>query len=133
MKSKILNEAKVIGLAIVGGGIALGALFAVLPFLPKPVDGTGAPSVDSQIGGMSAPKVGETMFIGRGNCDRAVKAILRDPDSYQRIGQQIIDVKPGEGWVAQVDFRSRNGFGGYAEGTAYCVFNGSEYRALFDD
>jgi hypothetical protein len=83
--------------------------------------------------GSRLPEVGSTTFIGRTNCDRAVKAILRDPGSYERISAQIVDVKPGEGWAAQIDFRSRNGFGGYDQGTAYCVFNGSEYRALIDE
>lgn len=132
MNDKILNEAKFIGLSIVGGSIALGALFAVLPFLPKPVDGPASASTTAA-DGSRLPEIGSTTFIGRGNCDRAVKAVLRDPDSYQRIGAQIVDVKAGEGWVAQVDFRSRNGFGGYGQGTAYCLFNGSKYRALIDE
>jgi len=133
MKNKILNEARVIGLSIVGCSIGLAALFAVLPFLPKPVDGGGSTAGNSSIGGLRAPKVGETMFVGRGNCDAAVKAILRDPTSYERIDAQIVDMKAGEGWVARMDFRSRNGFGGLSEGTAYCVFDGRQYRALFDN
>ena len=91
------------------------------------------PETEPDIGGLRPPKVGETQYIGRGNCDRAVKQLLRDPDSFQRIATQIVDVKAGEGWVAQVNFRSRNGFGGYGEGTAYCVFNGTSYRALLDE
>jgi hypothetical protein len=87
----------------------------------------------ADIGGMRAPKVGETQYIGQGNCDRAVKGLLRDPASFERIATQIVDVKAGEGWVAQVDFRARNGFAGYDTGSAFCVFNGSSYRALLDE
>jgi len=136
MKNKVLHEAKMIGLSIVGGGIALGVLFVVLPLLPKPVDGTTSRSNSlstTAADGSRLPEVGSTTFIGRTNCDRAVKAILRDPGSYERISAQVVDVKPGEGWAAQVDFRSRNGFGGYDQGIAYCVFNGSQYRALIDE
>jgi hypothetical protein len=94
-----------------------------------------APSIDSggRIGGMRAPKVGDTQYIGRGSCDQAVKVLLRDPSSFERITTQIIDVKAGEGWVAQVDFRARNGFGGYDTGSAFCVFDGSSYRALLNE
>jgi hypothetical protein len=95
--------------------------------------GSAASSSTSAADGSRLPEVGSTTFIGRTNCDRAVKAILRDPGSYERISAQIVDVKPGAGWAAQVDFRSRNGFGGYDQGTAYCVFNGSEYRALMEE
>lgn len=91
---------------------------------------TAEPPTD--IGGRKAPQIGETMFVGRGSCDNAVKLLLRDPGSFQRISTQIVDVKRGEGWVARVDFRSRNGFGGYGTDTAYCVFDGRSYRALFD-
>ena len=112
----------------IGTGVGLTVSILAVIFSP-----TSESPDSSTIGGMRAPKVGETQYIGRGNCDRAVKQLLRDPDSFQRIATQIVDVKAGEGWVAQVNFRSRNGFGGYGEGTAYCVFNGTSYRALLDE
>jgi hypothetical protein len=74
--------------------------------------------------------IGDTQYIGRGNCDKAIKTQLTDPDSYQRIATQIVDAKPGSGWVARTAFRSRNGFGGYREATADCVFDGNSYRAI---
>lgn len=107
--------------AVTGISVLVTVLAVMLGSKPEP-----------DIGGLRAPKVGETQYIGRGNCDRAVKQLLRDPDSFQRIATQIVDVKAGEGWVAQVDFRSRNGFGGYGTATAFCVFNGSSYRALIN-
>lgn len=91
------------------------------------------PEPSTDIGGRKAPQVGETMYVGRGSCDNAVKLLLRDPGSFERIATQIVDVKRGEGWVARVDFRSRNGFGGYDTATAFCVFDGRSYRALFDN
>lgn len=83
----------------------------------------------SSIGGINAPQVGETMFVGRSNCDRAVKRLLRDPDSYRREFVQIVSVEPGVSWTARVDYRARNGFGGYDTGSALCVHNGSDYVA----
>jgi hypothetical protein len=68
--------------------------------------------------------------MGASNCDKAIKTQLTDPDSYQRIATQIIDVKPGAGWVAETSFRSRNGFGGYVQATAHCLFDGNSYRAI---
>lgn len=68
--------------------------------------------------------------MGASNCDKAIKTQLTDPDSYQRIATQIIDVKPGSGWVAETSFRSRNGFGGYVQATAHCLFDGDSYRAI---
>lgn len=76
------------------------------------------------------PKIGEVRYMGATNCDKAIKTQLTDPDSFQRIATQIVDVKPGTGWVAETSFRSRNGFGGYAEATATCVFDGTSYRAI---
>lgn len=137
-----ITAAKVYGvLVLVGiGGSLLMWLLATLivRFTPDPsaaqADGSSTTSNSRYAAdGSRLPKVGETMFIGRGNCDRAVKELLSDPDSYQRISSQIVDVKPGVGWAAQVDFRARNGFGGYRTGTAYCGFDGSQYRALMEE
>ena len=74
--------------------------------------------------------IGDTNYMGASNCDKAIKTQLTDPDSYQRIATQIIDVKPGSGWVAETSFRSRNGFGGYVQATAHCLFDGDSYRAI---
>jgi len=109
------------------------AALLILPWALIAILASLSPSPEPDIGGLRAPKVGETKYIGRSNCDRAVKVLLRDPDSFERIATQIVDVKAGEGWVAQVDFRSRNGFGGYGTGTAYCVFDGHQYRALLQE
>lgn len=76
------------------------------------------------------PRIGDTRYMGASNCDKAIKTQLSDPDSFQRIATQIVDVKPGSGWVAETSFRSRNGFGGYVEATATCVFDGTSYRAI---
>ncbi len=99
----------------------------------SPSVSSASPPDNLNIGGLRAPEVGETQCVGRGNCDRAVKALLRDPASFQRITTQIIDVKLGEGWVARVDYRARNGFNGYASGSAYCLFNGTSCRALLEE
>jgi hypothetical protein len=111
---------------------ASAALF-ILPCTGIVILASLSPSEDKTIGGLRAPKIGETMFVGRTNCDKAVKNILLDPGSYEQISTQIVDVKTGEGWVAQVDFRSRNRLGAYGTGTAYCVFDGQQYRALLQE
>lgn len=80
--------------------------------------------------GSSDVSIGDTQYMGARNCDKAIKQQLSDPDSFQRISTQIVDVKPGSGWVAQTTFRARNGLGGYAEAAADCLFDGNSYRAL---
>lgn len=124
IESRRRRATAIVGAVTASPFVAAWILFTYI----APIDRTAA-----RIGGMRAPMVGETQYIGRGNCDRAVKLLLRDPASFERIATQIVDVKAGEGWVAQVDFRSRNGFGGYGTGTADCVFNGSSYRALLKE
>jgi hypothetical protein len=52
--------------------------------------------------------------VERYACEQAVKAQLRDPDSYQRI-----QFAGGQDW-AMLHFRARNGFGGYDDGHARC-------------
>ena len=101
-------------------GLAMTAL--ILWFNPSTESGSASSLIDAT--------VGDTKYMGRGNCDRAIKTQLSDPDSFQRIATQIVDVKPGSGWVAETSFRSRNGFGGYVEATATCVFDGTSYRAI---
>lgn len=125
-QTKILKE-----VAFTIGGLAVAFTgLGVVVMVANRFSGDSLPS--SQIGGFRAPVVGATQFVGKTNCDKAVRLQLRDPDSYQNISSQIVDVKAGEGWVAQVEFRSRNGFGGYGEGNAYCVFDGKQYRALLN-
>lgn len=75
-------------------------------------------------------QVGQSSYIGRSNCDKAIRQVLSDPDSFERRGTQIIDVKEGEGWVAETRFSARNAYGGRIRGTAHCLFDGSSYRAL---
>lgn len=101
----------------------LGALFSIaIASLPTPSTNSGGADADATIG--------DTHYMGASNCDKAIKTQLTDPDSFQRIATQIVDVKPGAGWVAETSFRSRNGFGGYVQATANCVFDGKSYRAI---
>jgi hypothetical protein len=89
------------------------------------------PGIESGSGSsLTDATIGDAKYMGRGNCDKAIKTQLTDPDSFQRIATQIVDVKPGNGWVAETSFRSRNGFGGYVQATANCVFDGKSYRAI---
>jgi hypothetical protein len=107
---------------IVIGMASLGGLIAVVALRLDPGLESGSSSTDATIG--------DTHYMGASNCDKAIKTQLTDPDSYQRIATQIVDVKPGTGWVARTAFRSRNGFGGYREATADCLFDGNSYRAI---
>lgn len=110
---------------VIGGGIGGGIVLAA--FLMGQLG--GKQSGDTQ--GLGGVQVGEQNFIGRANCDRAIKKNLLDPDSYQRDGAEIIEAKP-EAWVARTWFRSRNGFGGYAQASALCVFDGKTYEAMVE-
>ena len=107
---------------IIIGMASLGGLIAVVTLRINPVIESEDASTDATIG--------DTHYMGASNCDKAIKVQLTDPDTFQRIATQIIDVKPGAGWVAETSFRSRNGFGGYAQATAHCVFDGNSYRAI---
>jgi hypothetical protein len=109
-------------LGIVLGGSALGWILTGLILWFDPSSRNAGSSTDATIG--------DTHYMGASNCDKAIKTQLTDPDSYQRIATQIVDVKPGTGWVARTAFRSRNGFGGYVEATADCVFDGNSYSAI---
>jgi hypothetical protein len=102
------------------------ALVLIITAIMEP----GGDRPDRDVGSVS---VGETQFMGRRNCDRAIQGQLRDPSSYERISAQIVDVKPGAGWVAEVQFRARNGFGGYGVATAQCLHDGASYRALLSE
>lgn len=75
--------------------------------------------------GSRLPEIGRTTFSGRPDCVRTVTAILRDRVVNERIGTHIVDGTPGAGWSAEVDVRSRNGFGGYELVAASCLFNRS--------
>ena len=60
----------------------------------------------------------------RWGCEKALKATLRDPDSYQAKRVQMVPSKRAGALVDTViEFRSRNGFGGMAQGLANCSFN----------
>jgi len=118
------NKSRVIALIKIFGpffGLAL-----ILSFIESKI-----PQNSAQQGSMGV-KVGERMYVGATNCDKAIKNQLTDPGSYQRIETQIIDVKHGEGWVAETQFRARNGLDGYQVSTAQCLFDGREYRALIN-
>lgn len=107
--------------------IAVSIAVSIIPMLL--MFATKMPEGSSQASGKE-PRIGDNMYIGARNCDKAIKQQLRDPDSYDRISTQIIDVKAGEGWVAETNFRARNGFGGYDSGTAHCLYDGNSYRAI---
>jgi len=91
-----------------------------------PREKTESSSQSSIQQGSIGVKVGERMYVGASNCDKAIKNQLTNPGSYQRINTQIIDVKSGKGWVAETHFRARNGFDGYQESTAQCLFDGKK-------
>ena len=88
--------------AIIGGSILLLGVCAAFAMQPRD-------TVRS-----SAPAVAPVASVERYACEQAVKAQLRDPDSYQRI-----EFAGGQDW-AMLSFRARNGFGGYNNGYARC-------------
>ena len=53
-------------------------------------------------------------------CADQIKSLLRDPDSYQYISATVSSTN-GEYGSGTVRFRSKNGFGGYADGSASCT------------
>ena len=55
-------------------------------------------------------------------CESPIKSTLRDPDSYQ-FKSAVVHSQSGtynEYGTATIYFRSRNGFGGYTDGSASC-------------
>jgi hypothetical protein len=112
--------------------IAIGAGLAGGIFVATQLSGGLKEDPNAPAKGPDGAVVGQQDYIGRGNCDQAIKKVLLDPESFQRDGSEIVDVKRGEGWVARTTFRSRNGFGGYEQGSSLCVFDGKSYRALME-
>jgi hypothetical protein len=117
-KMNSVQKGRIIGFGVVFG---LSGLMLVVPRLA---------SLLPDIEGSGPVSRGDTHYVGARNCDKAIKAQLSDPASFERIATQIVDVKPGSGWVARTAFRARNGFGGFVEGTADCLFDGNSYRAV---
>lgn len=93
---------------------------------PEPTTGRAPGSTSTQAAdGSRLPEIGRTTFSGRPDCVRTVTAILLGRVDNERISIHIVDGTPGEGWSAEVDVRSRNGFGGYEQVAASCIFNRS--------
>ena len=61
-------------------------------------------------------------YVSSYACEKAVKSLLRDPDSLQ-----VIETY-GEGYYGWrgMHFRARNGFGGYASGYAKCTLQSDQ-------
>ena len=55
-------------------------------------------------------------------CRTQIKKLLRDPDSYQHISARVLSTSGtyDQYGKAIISFRSKNGFGGYVNGTAEC-------------
>lgn len=83
----------------------------------------------AQSSNLNGNEVGKPLEMGRTGCERALKQQLRDPNSLEEAKYVITAASPTN-WTAQMDFRSRNGFGGMVPGTATCTFNGTVYRAV---
>ncbi len=66
-----------------------------------------------------------------GGCEDALKKLLRDPDSLQKADYRVTEASPSR-WVMDMSFRSKNGFGGYGQGTATCSFDGKTYLVEMD-
>lgn len=49
-------------------------------------------------------------------CENTIKKLLRDPDSYQFESASVVSSKE-----ATINFRSKNGLGGYVPGVAKCT------------
>ena len=58
----------------------------------------------------------------KGACNVEVKGLLRDPGSFEAIKHisNVDKADPGKGSIL-VEFRSKNGFGGYQNGIAMCT------------
>ena len=54
------------------------------------------------------------------SCQRILKDKLRDPGSYQKIGDFIITDDNGSEKTIAWKFRAKNGFGGYNQSAAVC-------------
>jgi hypothetical protein len=65
----------------------------------------------------------------RWKCEDAIKAQLRDPNSYEAekvsYRPSTMNEAPGQIVDTYIAFRSRNGFGGMAGGFARCGYNAS--------
>ena len=72
-------------------------------------------------------EAGSELVYGRSGCRRTLKQLLRDPESLQGDQYIVTEASPGK-WTAQIQFRSRNGFGGLNSMQAVCSFDGSNYQ-----
>jgi hypothetical protein len=70
-------------------------------------------------------------YRSEADCNQAIREQLRDPGSYEmtemRIRQDDTDPEAGQ---AIIQFRAKNGFGGYGSGIAICerVKDGDTYK-----
>ena len=64
--------------------------------------------------------------------ERLIKGSLKDPDSYQHIGTDILGDHPEiEGAkIIQMDYRAKNSFGGYVADRYYAIQNTEDCRLL---
>ena len=84
--------------------------------------------VATSFGGNDTSSTSASQEVGPYSCGRAIKQLLRDPGSYQQVS--LTQGQPGEAVMA---FRAKNGFGGYAEGTAVCSRSGEVTTAKLLD
>lgn len=99
---------------------AFGAFAAISTVKPS-TSSTSTPP--SNISSVTEPVAAAS--VERYACEEATKMQLRDPDSYQKIiFEDLVDGS------AALNFRSRNGFGGYADGAAVCTVEGTGVRSI---
>ena len=76
-------------------------------------------------------EVGQPLVMGMSGCERTLKKLLRDPESLQRnLDDYTVTQASPTDWTANMNFRSRNGFGGMNQMQAVCSFDGEKYTVL---
>ena len=93
-------------------------IIVIASFSTKPDTNYGPPSASA-----SAVDPEMDMRLAVDDFERTIKAKLKDPDSYQRI--RAGGAKDGS--AVCVEFRSKNGFGGYTEGRALFLKQANTY------
>jgi len=67
-------------------------------------------------------------------CEKSLKSLLRDPDSYQFISARILanEGEFDEYGTALIIYRSKNGFGGFVKGRAECTAYDNDGERWFE-
>ena len=108
-------------------GVFFGLFFVISVFNGVNNVGKKVPEVPKKSLNLGGNEAGFELVYGRSGCRRTLKQLLRDPESLEGDQYIVTEASPSK-WTAQIQFRSRNGFGGLNAMQAVCSFDGSNYQ-----